>query len=76
MLVFISAIPHGGEMSDYFLVSYKVKEDAPSVEVIYTSVEEATTAVTAFFEMDVKSRYKFCQEIFNRDIPVLDEPEF
>ena len=74
MLVFISAIPHGGEMSDYFLVSYKVKEDAPSVEVIYTSVEEATTAVTAFFEMDVKSRYKFCQEIFNRDVPVLDEP--
>ena len=76
MLVFISAIPHGGEMSDYFLVSYKVKEEAPSVEVIYTSVEEATAAVTAFFEMDVKSRYKFCQEIFNRDVPVLDEPEF
>lgn len=75
MLVFISAIPHGGEMSDYFLVSYKVKEDAPSVEVIYTSVEEATAAVTAFFEMDVKSRYKFCQEIFNRDVPVLDDSE-
>lgn len=71
MLVFISAIPHGvkGEMSDYFLVSYKVKADAPPVEVVYTSVTEATSAVTEFFNMNVDERFQFCQDLFERDLP-------
>ncbi|WGL30854.1 hypothetical protein [Dipodfec virus UOA04_Rod_386] len=74
MLVFISAIPCGTETSDYFLVSFRVKQDAPAVEQIYTSVSDATTAVTKFFNMTVEERFKFCQDLFERDLPKSKNP--